>query len=82
MWSRKYKVCRSCGKSGFPHKGKGLCTSCYYRQYRKSTGRYEGFVGALPLLLRQLGLFGITVSLKGGQVTIKHKNMTATWPES
>ena len=36
-WSRWYDKCQSenCTTPDKPHHGKGLCTTCYYRQYER-----------------------------------------------
>ncbi len=33
LWCRKYHQCRKCSTNVKPHKGLGLCTSCYYLDY-------------------------------------------------
>ncbi|RPJ25036.1 MAG: hypothetical protein EHM35_15870 [Planctomycetaceae bacterium] len=34
-WSRDHDECQNCHSSEHPHKGKGLCVPCYYRQYKR-----------------------------------------------
>lgn len=35
QWAYLYKQCQSCYSADKPHKGHGLCTTCYYRQYQR-----------------------------------------------
>lgn len=39
MWSRKYDKCLRCGKNNFRHVGKGLCSSCYAKDYKSDPDR-------------------------------------------
>ena len=87
-WAMHYDECQNehCTTPGKPHLGHGLCSTCYHRQYERKRpprryGQLEKFIRDLPLLHKKLGLFGTIASFKDGQVTIKYKNMTATWPE-
>ena len=35
QWSYEHKSCVSCNSTRKPHKGNGLCTTCYYRAYKR-----------------------------------------------
>ena len=87
-WAYLYAECTTCHTTDKPHKGNGLCTTCYYRQYnrpnppnRRST--LELFVRDLPLLLKDAGAVGYSVSYSNGTVTIKKlgTKLSATWPK-
>jgi hypothetical protein len=88
-WAKEYDSCTICGTTEKRHKGKGKCTACYYREYKRNqlarrSDNLERFVRALPTLLReQLGVFGITARCDNGQVTLGKvgtKNKV-TWPD-
>lgn len=34
-WAMKYDKCIACHTTNKPHKAKGLCTTCYYKQYKR-----------------------------------------------
>jgi len=36
-WAKDHDSCIKCGTTDRPHKGRGLCTTCYYRQYERKT---------------------------------------------
>lgn len=33
-WSREFPQCQRCGTTDTPHKGCGLCSTCYHKEYR------------------------------------------------
>jgi len=35
-WSRKFDCCIKCGKTDFKHVSKGICNSCYLKEYREN----------------------------------------------
>ena len=39
-WAKEYGKCRSCGSTERPHRARGLCTSCYWKEYNQN--RYSG----------------------------------------
>ena len=85
-WAVKYDECESCHTTDYPHHAKGLCTSCYHRQYQRKhkpnrRDNLERFIVDLPSLLRQIGVLGYSASYHEGTV-ILHKpgtKLKATW---
>jgi len=35
-WAMQYDNCQSCGTTETPHHGKGLCHTCYFREYKQN----------------------------------------------
>ena len=94
QWSYLYKECQSCHSTSKPHKGNGLCTTCYYRAYQRPNPpnrrtkqepdyALESFANDLPTILRDLGLMGIAVTYNSGSVTFRKvgTKRTITWPD-
>jgi len=93
MWSRLHEQCVECGSTEHPHKGKGLCTACYYKGLRLPqavetvvevpSDELERFVAALPSLLKEMGVYGWAVTYQAGQVTFKQyqgSKKKIAWP--
>ena len=85
-WAVHYDECESCHTTNYPFHGKGLCTSCYHKQYqrRKPANRrsdLESFIHDLPTILKSVGISGYAVSYNKGSVTIKKLGTSAshTW---
>jgi len=53
-WARDYDECTTCGSTDRKHLARGLCTTCYYQQYkRKPAVRAEPVVKEIGLNLRE-----------------------------
>ena len=83
-WAVHYDECESCHTTNHPFHGKGLCTSCYHKQYQRkkpANPDLERFVNDLPLIFKNVGISNYTVSYNKGSVTIKKLGTTlsATW---
>jgi len=81
-WSRTHTECKNCHTTTHPHKGRGLCRPCYYKQYpRKNTTYQDGVQDAVYAYNKHVfepqggttWLRGDTVYVQAGGVTVKFK---------
>ena len=87
-WAVHYDECKSCHSTTFPHHAKGLCTSCYHRQYQRKSkptrhNDLERLAKDLPTILRDLGLMGVAVTYSNGSITFRKigTKTSITWPQ-
>ena len=85
-WSWLYTECTNCHTTEKAHKGGGLCTTCYYRSYKRPNparraDNLERFIHDLPAIFKSVGISGYAVSYNNGSVTIKKMGSTLshTW---
>lgn len=93
QWSYEHKSCISCHTTNKPHKGNGLCTTCYYRAYQRPNppnrrtkqepnNDLERLTKDLPTILRDLGLMSVAVTYSNGSITFRKigTKTSITWP--
>ena len=87
-WAMNHDKCQSCGTTTIPHHGKGLCRTCYFKQYHRENpprhrGELERFTRALPDMLFRLTGTRFPVSYDNGTITIRKlgTKTVITWPE-
>lgn len=54
-WSRSYESCIECGETKFKHVARGLCNSCYQRDYRNDPKNKKGIAKAKHRWWRKMG---------------------------
>ena len=69
-WARKHESCVRCGGTEFPHKGRGLCTSCYFKEYNASRYSNESTMKVVQAVVDALR----PILAKTGQQLVLEKN--------
>ena len=82
-WAKGHDECQSCGTTTKPHKAKGLCYTCYYKQYPRSPrpgrtyqkgytdGAKDGFDDAIRAVNAILRPYDGSCSYDGHKITLE-----------
>ena len=92
-WARNYDECTNCHSANKPHKGNGLCTTCYYEQYQRPNPPYrEDELSKLRQEWIAIGTeegreeiahaLNLELSKQGGECQLRHNTLTLELSEA